>query len=107
MFTQKCALTQIFVLVLFLVSAFNIQSCTQRLSDKHEDLFEMSIEELMEVEVIIASDQHQKMSRLLVPPNRISEVPWPAGGASIQKTDGTEIFFEMSLEELMEIETTS
>lgn len=106
MFARKSALTQILVLVLFLLSAFNIQSCTQRLSNKPENLFEMPLEELMEVEVIVVSNQHQQMSRLLIPPNRISGVPWSVGGASIQKTDETADFFEMSLEELMEIETT-
>ncbi len=120
MFTRKYALTQIFVLVLLLVSAFHIQSCTQRLASKPKDLFEMSLEELMEVEVIVTSEQSLKKDELFGTSHaanikgihysnltQISVNPWPVVGANIQKTNSATDFFEMSLEELMEIEITS
>ena len=88
MFTQKYALTEVFVLILLLVLVFNVQSYTQQLANKPKDLFEMSIEELMDVKVIVVSAQ-------------------PAVGVNIQKTNGVTDFFEMSLEELMEIEIIS
>ncbi len=106
MSTQKYAFTRVFVLMLSLAFLLNIQSCMQRLN-KPKDLFEMSLEELMEVEVIIASAQPLKIDNLLVPPTRIYNVSGLAGGANIQETDNEVDFFDMSLEELMEMEISS
>ncbi len=106
MSTQKYAFTRVFVLMLSLAFLLNIQSCMQRLN-KPKDLFEMSLEELMEVEVIIASAQSLKTDKLLIPSTRIYDAQWPAGGANMQEIDNKVDLFEMSLEELMEMEISS
>jgi len=52
-FTQRNSLTRKYlsVLILLLMSIFNVQMFAQQNADKQEDLFEMSVEELMEVPV--------------------------------------------------------
>jgi outer membrane receptor protein involved in Fe transport len=75
MVTQKVSSTQAFVfpLVLFLVFSFDMQlSAQQQDPNKHEDLFEMSIEELMNVEVTSAS---KKAESLYEAPGVMAVVP--------------------------------
>ena len=67
---QKVSLTQAFVfpLVLLLVFSFDMQLFAQHEPNRPKDFFEMSIEELMEVPVVVsAARQPQKMDELSVP----------------------------------------
>jgi outer membrane receptor protein involved in Fe transport len=70
-FTQKSSLTRkfVFVLMLLFMLAFNIQSFAQQQdANQPADFFQMSIEELMEVPVIVsASRKAQKIDELSVP----------------------------------------
>jgi len=77
MFTQKSPLTRssVFASMLLLMFTFNVwlfasadeSNNPQAKSDKEKNLLKMSIEELMEVEVVSASRQPQKISQLSVP----------------------------------------
>lgn len=70
MFAQKNTLTRVIglVLILLLVFAFNERLfAEQQDANEPKDFFEMSLEELMEVEIISASRQPRKLSELSVP----------------------------------------
>jgi len=70
MFIKKTLLAQKFgfVLMLLLVFRFSGQlSAQQQDPNKHKDFFDMSLEQLMDVEVISASRQAQKIGELSVP----------------------------------------
>jgi len=71
MFTQKSSLTRVFVLVLIylLMFAFNEELFAQQEdTDEQGDLFEMSLEELMEVPVVVsAARKEQKITEASVP----------------------------------------
>jgi len=64
MFARECYLIRKFVLVLMLLTLFGVNTdvfAEQQDANKPEDFFKMSIEELMEVEVVSASLQAQKI----------------------------------------------
>jgi len=62
------ALKSGFALMSLLVFVFNVQSFAQEPDpNKHKDFFEMSLEELMNVEVVSASRQAHKIGELSVP----------------------------------------
>ena len=64
MFVRGCYLIRRFVLVLMLLTLFGVNTdvfAEQQDANKPEDFFKMSIEELMEVEVVSASLQAQKI----------------------------------------------
>ena len=70
MFAQKSSLTRVLGVVLIFLFLFGFNGrlfAQQQEADAHRDLFEMSIEELMEVEVFSASRQAQKKGELSVP----------------------------------------
>ena len=80
MFTQKSSLTwsSAFASMLLLMFTFNVQllafvdepnnaNIDSKKTDKEKQLLKMSLEELMEIEVVSASRQAQKMSELSVP----------------------------------------
>ena len=65
MFTQKCSLIRRFVFILILLSLFSIGTqvfAEQQEPNEQADLFEMSLEDLMEVEVYTASKYKQKIT---------------------------------------------
>ncbi len=75
MFTQKESLILKFRFVLTLLILFTIGEqvfAEQRETNDSEDFFEMSLEDLMEVEVVSASRQVQKMGELSVPVSVVS-----------------------------------
>jgi iron complex outermembrane receptor protein len=75
MFTQKESLILKFRFVLTLLILFTIGEqvfAEQRETNDSEDFFEMSLEDLMEVEVVSASRQAQKMGELSVPVSVVS-----------------------------------